>query len=183
MKIDLQNNLGLVPNPVAMVSSGDMEKSNIATIAWTGIINSEPMIVYVSIRPSRFSNEIITKTKEFVINLPDEKLVKVADFCGTKSGREVDKFEACKLTKGQSNKIKAPYIEECPINLECKVMDIQKFGSHEMFMAQVVSTHCDEALFGENGEIDFAKANLITFAGKKYFASNKEVGSRGCGVK
>lgn len=183
MKINLQNNLGLVPNPVAMISSGNMENSNIATIAWTGIINSEPMIVYVSIRPSRFSNEIITKTKEFVINLPDERLVKVADFCGTKSGRDVDKFEICHLTKRQSNKINSPYIEECPINLECKVINIQKFDSHEMFVAEVVSTHCDDSIVGENGEIDFAKANLITFAGKKYFAVNQEIGFRGCGVK
>ena len=182
MKIDLQNNLGLVPNPVAMISSGDMENSNIATIAWTGIINSEPMIVYVSIRPSRFSNEIITKTKEFVINLPDEKLVKIADFCGTKSGRDIDKFKTCNLTKRQSTKVNAPYIEECPINLECKVIDVQKFDSHEMFVAQVVATHCDENILNTNGELDFSKANLITFAGKKYFASNKEIGFRGCGV-
>lgn len=183
MKIDLQNNVGLVPNPVAMISSGDMQNSNIATIAWTGIINSDPMIVYVSIRPSRFSNEIITKTREFVINLPDEKLVKAADFCGTKSGRDVDKFAVCKLTKGQSREVKSPYIEECPINLECKVLDIQKFASHEMFVAEVVATHCEEMLMDENGEIDFAKANLVTFAGKKYLVANVEVGFRGCGVK
>ena len=182
MKIDLQNNLGLAPNPVAMISSGDMENSNIATIAWTGIINSEPMIVYVSIRPSRFSNEIITKTKEFVINLPDEKLVKIADFCGTKSGRDVDKFRECNLTKRQSNKIKSPYIEECPINLECKVIDIQKFDSHDMFVAEVVATHCDEGIC-ENGNVDFSKANLLSFAGKQYFSNNIVVDIRGCGVK
>ncbi len=183
MKINLQNQLGLAPNPVAMISSGDMENSNIATIAWTGIINSEPMIVYVSIRPSRFSNEIIKQTREFVINLPDENLVKQADFCGTKSGREVDKFETCKLTKRQSVKIKSPYIEECPINLECKVIDIQTFDSHEMFVAEVVNTHCDESILNEKKEVDFGKANLLTFAGKKYFAGNREVGVRGCGVK
>lgn len=183
MKIEVQNHLGLEPNPVALVSSGDMQNSNIATIGWTGIINSEPMIVYVSIRPSRFSHEIITKTREFVINLPNEKLVKIADFCGTKSGRDVDKFAVCNLTKRQSCEINVPYIEECPINLECKVIDIQKYASHEMFVAEVVKTHCDESLVLDNGEIDFAKANLITFAGKKYFASNQEIASRGCGVK
>jgi len=183
MKIDLENNLGVHPSPVAMISSGDMENSNIATIAWTGIISSEPMIVYVSIRPSRFSNEIITKTKEFVINLPDEKLVKIADFCGTKSGKDLDKFETCKLTKRQSDMVSVPYIEECPINLECQVIDIQKFDSHEMFVAKVVKTHCDENILDENGEVNFSKANLITFAGKKYFANNQEVGYRGCGVK
>ena len=183
MKIDLENNLGVTPSPVALISSGDMQNSNIATIAWTGIINSEPMIVYVSIRPSRFSNEIITKSKEFVLNLPDEKLVKIADFCGTKTGRELDKFETCQLTKRQSTKIKAPYIEECPINLECKVIDIQKFPSHEMFIAEVVHTHCDKEILDESGNVDFAKANLITFAGKKYFVNNQIIDVRGCGVK
>ena len=87
------------------------------------------------------------------------------------------------MTKKQSDIINVPYIEECPINLECKVIDIQKFDSHEMFVAEVVKTHCDEMLLDENGEVDFAKANLITFAGKKYFASNKEIGYRGCGIK
>jgi len=183
MKIDLPNQLGVAPSPVALVSSGDMQNSNIATIGWSGIINSEPMMVYVSIRPSRFSNEIITRTREFVINLPDEKLVKQADFCGTKSGREVNKFEFCGLTKKRGSKISVPYIEECPINLECKVVDIQKFASHEMFVAQVVCTHCDDRILDENKQVDFAKANLLTFAGKKYFAGNREVGVRGCGVK
>lgn len=182
MKIDLQNNLGLNPCPVAIISSGDMENSNIATIAWTGIINSEPMIVYVSIRPSRFSHEIIMKTKEFVINLPDEKLVKIADFCGTKSGRDFDKFEVCHLTKKQSKEIKAPYIEECPINLECKVIDIQKFASHDMFVAEVVVTHCDKDILDKKESIDFEKANLLSFAGKQYFANNKVVNVRGCGI-
>ena len=183
MKIALENNLGVHPSPVAMISSGDMEKSNIATIAWTGILNSEPMIIYVSIRPSRFSNEIIKEKMEFVLNLPDENLVKVADFCGTKSGRDVDKFAICNLTKRQGKIAEAPIIEECPINLECKVIDIQKFDSHEVFVAKVVKTHCDSEILDENGNVDFEKANLITFAGKKYFASNKEVGLRGCGVK
>ena len=180
MKIDLPNNLGVHPNPVAMISSGDMEHSNIATIAWTGIINSEPMIVYVSIRQSRLSHEIITNAKEFVINLPDVKLVKEADFCGTKSGRDVDKFVVAKLTKGQSLKVASPYIEECPINLECKVSNIRKFPSHDMFIAEVVHTRCDSEILDESGNVDFTKANLITFAGKKYFVNNEEIGYRGC---
>lgn len=181
MKIDFDKNLGVHPSPVAMISCGDIENSNIATIAWTGIINSEPMIVYVSIRPSRFSNEIITKTKEFVINLPDEKLVQIADYCGTKSGKDVDKFKVCNLTKRQSSKIDTPYIEECPINLECKVIDIQKFNSHDMFMAEVIATHCNKEILDENGNVDFSKANLLSFAGKQYFANNKVIDVRGCG--
>lgn len=184
MKIDLnKNNLGVHPSPVAMISCGDMENSNIATIAWTGIINSEPMIVYVSIRPSRFSNKIIKESKEFVINLPNEKLVKIADYCGTKSGRDVNKFEKCDLTKRQGLRIKSPYIEECPINLECKVIDIKEFKSHDMFIAEVVSTHCDKEILDDNGDVDFAKANLLTFAGKQYFSNSKVIDVRGCGVK
>lgn len=183
MKIDLGNNVGVHPNPVAMISCGNMENSNIATIAWTGIINSEPMIVYVSVRPSRFSNKIIRETKEFVINLPDANLVKIADFCGTKSGRDIDKFWKCNLTKKQSVELASPYIEECPINLECKVIDIKKFESHDMFVAEVVHTHCDESILDENGDIDFQKANLFTFAGKKYFSNKDVIDVRGCGVK
>ena len=183
MKIDFSNPmLGVHPNPVALISCGDMKNSNIATIGWTGIINSEPMIVYVSIRPSRFSHEIIAKTKEFVLNLPNEKLVKIADFCGTKSGRDFDKCQICNLTKRQSDKIGSPYIEECPINLECKVIDIQKFPSHDMFVAEVVATHCDEEILDEKKQVDFAKAKLITFAGQKYFVNHEEIGFRGCGV-
>lgn len=183
MKIELDNNLGLNPCPVALVSSGNMEKSNIATIAWTGILNSEPMIVYVSIRPSRFSNEIIKNTQEFCINLPSAELVKIADFCGTKSGRDLDKFKECNLNKIKSDCIESPYIEECPINLECRVLEVKKYASHEVFIAEVVKTHCSEEILGEDENVDFKKANLLSFAGKKYFANNEVVGYRGCGVK
>ena len=183
MKKELKNNLGVHPSPVAMISCGSMERSNIATIAWTGILNSEPMIIYVSIRPSRFSNEIIRQTKEFVVNLPNEEMVRIVDFCGTKSGRDADKFKICNLTKRQSEHIYVPMIEECPINLECKVIDIQKFDSHDVFVAKVIKTHCDEEILDENGNVDFTKANLVTFAGKKYFSNNREIGLRGCGVK
>lgn len=173
----------LAPNPVALVSCGSLEKSDISTISWTGIVCSDPMIVYVSIRPSRYSNQIIKETQEFVINLPDEKQVKEADFCGTKSGRDVDKFKECHFTKALSSNVSVPYIKECPISLECKVKEIKNMGSHDMFIAEVLSVNVNEELLDENENILFEKANLISFAGKKYFSANHEVGYRGICLK
>lgn len=182
MKKFLEPNYGVSPNPVAMVSSGDYENSNIATISWSGILNSEPMVIYVSIRKSRYTHKIISETKEFVVNLPSSKLVKEADFCGTKTGENVNKFEESKLTKGKSKIVNVPYIEECPICLECKLKEIKEYPSHDIFIADVVSVVADEDILDENGKIDFSKADLITFAGGKYFSNNKEIGHRGIGV-
>lgn len=183
MKKTLEPKYGLSPNPVALVTSGDKENTDITTIAWTGILNSEPMIVYVSIRPIRYANELIRKNMEFTINLPGKDLVKEADFCGTKSGREVDKFDKCNLTKVESTKVSVPYIKECPISLECKVIDIKSMPSHDVFKAEVVAVNADEEILDENGNIDFAKAKLLTFAGKQYFSNDEEVGTRGIGFK
>lgn len=182
MKVFLEPNYSLSPNPVAMVTSGDYENSNIATIAWTGILNSEPMIIYISVRKSRLTHEIITKNKEFVINLPNEDLVKTADFCGTKSGRDIDKFNECNLTKGKSKVINVPYIEECPISLECKLREIKEYPSHDVFIADVVNAIADKEIVSENGKIDFEKAKLITYSGQKYFSNDNVIGVRGIGV-
>ncbi len=183
MKRTIKPTSALTPNPVALVSCGNLEKSNITTIAWTGIICSDPMLVYVSIRPTRYSYEIITQTKEFVINLPNEKQVVWADLCGTKSGREIDKFKECHFTKALCSKIAAPFIKECPVNLECKVREIKHLGSHDMFMAEVMAVNVDEELLDENQNILFEKANLISFAGKQYFSASQEVGYRGICLK
>jgi len=183
MKRVLKPETSLAPVPVVMVSCGDMNKSNITTIAWTGIINSEPPMVYVSIRQTRKSYEIIKQTGEFVINIPDSKLVWETDFCGTKSGKNVNKFEEARLTKIQAQKISAPLIKECPINLECKVIEIKKLGTHDMFIAEIVSVNCDERYVSENGTINFKEANLLTYGGNKYLAQNIEVGERGVCLK
>ncbi len=183
MKKIVKPSAALAPSPVAMVSLGNLEKSNIITIAWTGIISSDPMIVYISVRPSRYSYDILKETKEFVINLPTKDQVKEADLCGTKSGREIDKFKECDFTKGLSSKVFAPYIKECPISLECKVQEIKDFGTHQTFIAEVISMNVDEELLDENGNILFEKANLISFAGKKYFAADEVVGYRGICLK
>ena len=182
MKENLEPQTALAPIPAVMVSCGNMEKSNILTIAWTGIINSEPPLCYVSIRPTRYSYNIIKENREFVINMPGEKLVWETDLCGTKTGKDIDKFKIAKLTKQECKFIKAPAIKECPISLECKVKEITNLGSHDMILADVIAVNVDEELLDENGNILFEKANLISFAGKKYFLA-KEVEDRGVCLK
>lgn len=183
MKKSIKPSTALAPVPVVMVTCGDAEESNITTIAWTGIINSEPPMVYVSIRPSRKSYEIIKNQKEFAINIPDSKLVWETDFCGTKSGKNIDKFKEAKLTKLKAQKINVPLIEECPINIECKLVEIKELGSHDMFIGKVVAVNCNEEYILENGNIDFKNANLLTYAGNKYLAQNVEVAERGVCLK
>lgn len=182
MKEQLKPSTTLAPIPAVMVSCGNMEKANILTIAWTGVLNSEPPLVYVSIRPSRHSYEIIKNSGEFVINLPDEKLVWETDFCGTKSGKDVDKFKEAKLTKEECKIISAPAIKECPVSLECKVKEIKELGSHHMFIAEVVSVNAKKEII-QNGKISLSKANLLTYLGCEYYVANKKVGDRGICLK
>ena len=183
MKKSLKPQTALAPVPVAMVSCGDEENSNITTIAWTGIINSEPPLVYVSIRQTRHSYSIIKEKGEFVINIPDEKLVVAADFCGTKSGRDVDKFKEAKLDKEKAQIVKAPLIKQCPINLECKVKEIKHLGSHDMFIGEIIAVNVDDECVKENGNIDYGKANIITYMGQEYFVANKKIADRGICLK
>ena len=133
----------IYPLPAVMVSCGTMEKSNIITVAWTGIINTEPAKVYISIKPSRYSYEIIKKQGEFVINLTTQKLARATDWCGVKTGAKVDKFKEMNLTKEKLNHIKCPGIKESPVTIECRVEEIRKLGSHDMFIADVLSIDAD----------------------------------------
>ncbi len=182
MKESLEAGTVLAPIPAVLVSCGDFENANITTIAWTGVINSEPPMVYVSLRPERYSYNIIKETKEFVINIPDEKLVWETDYCGTKSGKDTNKFETAHLTKEKCKFIKAPAIAECPISLECKLKEIKELGSHHMFIAQVVSVNAKSEII-ENGKLNIPKANLITYLGNEYYVANKKVGDRGICLK
>lgn len=183
MKSNVKVQTALAPVPIAMVSCGDDLNYNITTIAWTGIINSEPPLVYVSIRPSRHSYSIIKELGEFVINIPDEKLVFAADFCGTKSGKQIDKFKEAKLTKEKAQIVKAPLIKECPINIECKLKEIKKLGSHDMFIGEIVAVNADDEYVRDNGNIDYGKANLLTYMGQEYFVANKKIADRGICLK
>lgn len=182
MKQNLEPSTALAPIPAVMVSCGDFERANITTIAWTGVINSEPPLVYVSIRPSRYSYKIIKETGEFVINIPSEDLVWATDYCGTKSGKDVDKFKEACLTKEKCKYLKAPAIAECPISLECKLREIKELGSHHMFIGEIVSVNAIEELI-EKEKPNLAKAKLITYLSNKYYVANKEIGDRGICLK
>ena len=171
------------PIPAAMVSCGTMEKSNIITVAWTGIINTNPAMVYVSIRPERYSYDIIKKSKEFVINLTNEELAYATDWCGVKSGRSVDKFEKLHLTKQKGRFVKCPIIEEAPVSIECKVKEIKKLGSHDMFIAEVLSIDADEKYFDKKGAFNIAKCNLIAYANGGYYSLGRKVGKFGYSVQ
>ena len=160
----------LNPVPAVMVSCGDGKVSNIITIAWTGIINSDPPITYVSVRKSRFSHNIIEKTGEFVINLTTKKLAAAADYCGVRSGRDVDKFKEQKLTAAESRVVRCPSIEESPVNIECKVIEKKDYPTHDMFIAEIVSVSVDNDLMDENGRLCLDESGLIAYNHGHYFA-------------
>ena len=187
MKEILNPNTSMAPVPVVMVSCGNEEKSNIITIAWTGIASSEPPTVYVSIRKNRYSYNIIKETGEFAVNIPNKNLVWQVDFCGTKTGKDIDKFKEAGLTKEKSNEIRRPLIKECPINLECRVKEIRDLGSHDMFIGEVVSVHCDDnyinILNKGNKLIDFSNVETLLYAGDKYMVADKIVAKRGISLK
>lgn len=172
----------IYPIPAALVSSGTMEKSNILTVAWTGIINTNPAIVYVSIRPERYSYNLIKKNKEFVINLTNENLVYETDWCGVKSGSEFDKFKELNLTKQKGKFVKCPLIKESPVSIECKVIEEKKYGSHVCFIAEVLSIDADNKYFDENGAFDISKCNLIAYANGGYYSLGKKLGTFGYSV-
>lgn len=167
------------PLPAVMVSVGDMEKSNIITIAWTGILSSDPPRTYISVRPSRYSHGIIKERGEFVINLTNESLAKSTDYAGIYTGAKVDKFEKCGLTKMKSEVVSAPTIAEAPIALECRVFDVIESGTHDIFMADIVNVSCDESIIDEKDKICFDKAKLIAYSHGEYYALGKKLGKFG----
>lgn len=169
----------LGPLPAVMVSVGDMEKSNILTVAWCGILSTDPPRVYISVRPSRYSYKILKERGEFVINLTTEKLAKATDYVGIFTGAKVDKFEKCTLTKLESQKVSAPTIAEAPLALECRVFNVIESGTHDIFMADIVNVSCDSTLVDEKGRICLEKAGLIAYAHGEYFALGKKLGNFG----
>lgn len=165
----------LSPLPAVMVTCGSGEEANIITIAWTGIINSEPPMTYVSVRKSRHSHKLISDSGEFVINLTTENLAFATDYCGVKSGRDVNKAKEMKLTYEDASVVSCPMIKESPVNLECKVTDVMELGSHDMFMAEIVKVHVDESLFQESGRIDLDKAGILAYCHGEYIGLKKHV--------
>ena len=169
----------LSPVPPCLISCGDMEESNIITVAWTGIINSHPPKTYVSIRPERHSYNIIKEKGEFVINLAPSSLAKEVDFCGIYTGAKLDKFKKCSFTKLASKEVSAPTIAECPISLECKVYDIVPLGTHDMFLADILSVSVDESLLDEKGKLCLDRAKLCAFSHGEYYELGKKLGKFG----
>lgn len=173
----------LYPIPAVMVSCGTMEKSNIITVAWTGIINTNPAMVYISVRPTRYSYKLIEKQREFVINFTTKDLVKATDWCGVKTGEKVDKFKEMNLHKEKAKYVKCPMIKESPVSVECKVKEIKDLGSHSMFIAEVLAINSDEKYIDEKGAFDISKCNLISYANGGYYSMGKKMGKFGFSVK
>lgn len=170
------------PLPPVMVSCGSMEKPNIMTVAWTGIVSSEPAMTYVSIRPSRYSHQLIKESGEFVINLTTLPLVTAADFCGVKSGRDTDKFKEMNLTPGACSKVSCPQIMESPVSIECKVVNVTNYGSHDMFLAEILAVNVDDKYLDQDGKLWLEKAGLIAYSHNYYYTLGRNVGFFGFSV-
>lgn len=158
----------LNPVPVVMVSLGS-EKPNIITVAWTGIVNSDPPMTYISVRKERFSHHILKEKGEFVINLCSESLAKATDYCGVRTGAKVDKFKEMNLTPGKCVEVDCPLIEESPVNLECRVVEVHEYGSHDMFVAEILHVHVNEDLIDKEGKIMLENAALVAYSHGEYF--------------
>ncbi len=179
-KIKLPPSEGLFPVPVVLVSCLDKKtkKTNIITIAWCGVVCSNPPLLSVSIRPSRYSHEIICRSGDFVINIPTRDILKQADACGIKSGRDMDKFKECSFTKISSSEISSPMIKECPVNIECRLKDTVKLGAHDMFIAEVVAIHADAAVT-TSGRLDFNKIKPFVYNQGEYWSLGEQIGAYG----
>ena len=178
-KVTWKSGTFIYPLPAVMVSCGTMEESNIITVAWTGIINTDPAMCYISVRPTRHSYEMIKKTGEFVINLTTKDLAYATDWCGVKTGAKVDKFKEMKLTKEKANFVNCPMIKESPVSVECKVKEIRELGSHHMFVAEILGINADEKYINENGAFDISKCDLIAYSNGNYYSLGKKIGRFG----
>lgn len=183
-KVDFKGSVILNPVPAVLITSRNKEgKDNVFTVAWIGTVCTKPPMLSISIRPERLSYEYIKETMEFTVNLPSKDMVKQVDYCGVRSGRVVDKIKEMGFTMIEGEKVSSPYINECPVTIECQVKQIIPLGTHDMFIAEVVSSHVDENLIDENGKIRFEWADLITYCHGEYFPMTKNaIGSFGYSV-
>ena len=174
----------LYPLPAVLVSVADREgNSNLFTVAWTGTVCSDPPMVSVSVRPERYSYHMIEETGEFVINLTTEQLVYATDYCGVKSGRDVDKWQNMKLTQIKGKYVQAPLVAESPVNLECRVTQKLELGTHHMFLAEVLAVHVDDKYMDGTGRFHLNKAGMLVYSHGRYLATGKELGTFGYSVK
>lgn len=171
------------PLPPALVSCGTPEHPNVLTIAWTGIVNTIPPMTYISVRPERYSYDLIKNSGEFVINLPTEELVPAIDFCGVKSGRDLDKIAACGLHTELGETVQAPLILESPVHLECKVRQVLPLGSHDMFLADITAVRVDEDYMDANGRLCMERCHLAAYIHGTYYSIGQALGTFGFSVK
>lgn len=183
-KIDFKPGNMLYPLPVVLVSVSDGNgKDNLITIAWTGTVCTNPPMVSISVRPERYSYDLIRKSGEFIINLTTKDLVFATDYCGVVSGRDVDKWTQMKLTKVPGTNVKVPYIKESPVSIECKVRSVEELGSHHMFLADVVAVHCDDDYLDENNRFHLEKAEPLVYSHGQYYATGEYLGKFGYSVQ
>lgn len=174
----------LYPLPVVMIScKRENEKPNIITVAWTGTVCTNPAMVYISVRKERHSYDIIKESEEFVINLGTKDLAKAVDYCGVRSGRDVDKFKEMNLTPIDGNYVDAPLIMESPVNIECKLEQIIPLGSHDMFLAKVLGVHVDTKYLNEKGKFELGKSNPIVYSHGEYYGLGDLLGTFGYSVR
>jgi len=185
MKQDWKPGTMIYPLPAALISCGsNPEEQNIFTVSWLGTICSDPPMCYISVRPSRYSHDIIKRNGEFVINLTTEELARATDWCGVRSGRDYNKFLEMKLTPGKATIVHAPVIEESPVCIECRVKEVIPLGSHDMFIADVVNVRADEQfLDSETGRFDMQRAGLLAYSHGHYYALGKKIGKFGWSVQ
>jgi len=184
-KVEWKPGTMIYPVPAVMVSCGDKpENYNIITISWTGTINTDPAMCYISIRPNRHSYEIIKQTKQFVINITTKNLAKQTDWCGVKSGKDFDKFKEMNLTPEKAKYVKAPMIVESPLSIECEVTDIVPLGTHDMFIAKVLAIHADERLIDKKtGAMDLRQTNPLVYVHGSYYETGEKVGKFGFSIQ
>ena len=174
----------LYPLPAVLVTVADENgKDNIITVAWAGTVCTNPPMVSISVRPERYSYAMLCETKEFVINLTTEKMAFATDYCGVKSGRDVDKFKETKLTREQASHVGAPLIKESPVSIECRVREIQELGSHSLFLADVLAVHVESDHMDEKGKFDLAKAQPMVYSHGEYYGIGKRLGTFGYSIK
>lgn len=183
-KIEWKPGNMLYPLPAVMVTVADEEgHDNIITVAWAGTVCTNPPMVSISVRPERYSYKMLCNTREFVINLTTEKLAYATDYCGVRSGRDVDKFKMAHLTREEASHVGAPMIKESPVSIECRVKEIMEYGSHSMFLADVLAVHVDKEYMDEKGKFDLALANPIVYSHGEYYGLGKKLGTFGYSIK
>lgn len=172
------------PLPAALASCADKAgNTNLITVAWTGTICSDPAMLYISVRPERYSHHMLEETGEFVLNLTTEEIIRAVDTCGVKSGADVDKWKLTGLTPEKARVVGAPLVKESPVNIECRVFETKRLGSHDMYMAEVVAIDADDALFDAKGKFDLKRANLVAYSHGEYLKLGESIGTFGYSVK